>query len=177
MLARPHENCYWVSPGRLLAGEYPAVADAAATRRRLRALLDARVLQFIDLTHAHELPAYAPALQAEAELRGLLVRHHRMPIRDHDLPESASWMGAILDRIDAALVADQGVYVHCHAGVGRTGTVIGCWLVRHGATGEQALHTLAQLWRRVAKSWRHERTPETDAQCDYVLRWGRDGAR
>ena len=175
MASRPHENCYWASPGRLLAGEYPAVADAAATRARLRAMLAADLLQFIDLTHEHELPAYAPALRAEAEMRGLAVQHHRMSIRDHDLPERPQWMAAILDRIDTALAAEQGVYVHCHAGIGRTGTVIGCWLVRHGASGEQALHTLSHLWRGVAKSWRHERTPETDAQHGYVLGWGRDG--
>ena len=23
MTFRPHENCYWVVPGRLMAGEYP----------------------------------------------------------------------------------------------------------------------------------------------------------
>ena len=26
-LPRPHDNCYWLLPGRMLAGEYPGVAD------------------------------------------------------------------------------------------------------------------------------------------------------
>ena len=31
------------------------------------------------------------------------------------------------------------MYLHCWGGVGRTGTVVGCWLVRHGRTGDEAL--------------------------------------
>lgn len=34
-----------------------------------------------------------------------------------------------------ALAAGQTVYVHCYGGIGRTGTVVGCWLVRHGLSG------------------------------------------
>lgn len=46
-------------------------------------------------------------------------------------------MRAILDAIDRA--AGSIVYVHCWGGHGRTGTVAGCYLVRHGQDTRQSL--------------------------------------
>jgi len=168
---RPHGNCYWVEPRLLLAGEYPALADPVPARRRLGTMLDAGIRSFLDLTELGELPDYQGALAAEAELRGLMPECVRHPIRDMGVPDDPATMRAILDHIDDRLARELPVYVHCHAGVGRTGTVVGCWLARHGRGGEQALHTLAQWWRRVEKSWLHDSTPQTEAQRDYIRRW------
>ncbi len=77
----------------------------------------------------------------------------------------------ILDTIDAALEEGRTVYVHCWGGVGRTGTVVGCWLVRHGRTGEEALAQVAEWWRGVEKVWRQPESPETPEQCEYVRNW------
>src|SRR6476661_8703202 len=55
----------------------------------------------------------------------------RFAIPDVSVP-SEPLMRATLDHIDAELAANRGVYVHCFGGIGRTGTVIGCWLLRHG---------------------------------------------
>ncbi|TVQ48569.1 MAG: hypothetical protein EA371_05350 [Gammaproteobacteria bacterium] len=172
MKARPHGDCYWVRPGAFLAGEYPAAATAPAARRRLARLLDAGVDSLVDLTAPHELPAYAHLLQAEAELRGLLPRHRRFPIPDHGVPEHPDLMDDILAHIDAELAAGRGVYLHCRAGIGRTGMVVACWLVAQGASPEEALAQLADWWRGVEKSWRHERSPETDEQVSFVEAWG-----
>jgi hypothetical protein len=62
------------------------------------------------------------------------------------------------------------VYVHCWGGKGRTGTVVGCYLVRHGiAEGEAALKAIQKMRRNDPKA--HEPSPETREQCDFVLRW------
>ena len=38
----------------------------------------------------------------------------------------------LLDAIDDHLRGGGNVYAHCWGGKGRTGTVVGCWLIRHG---------------------------------------------
>ena len=80
-------------------------------------------------------------------------------------------MDRILDAIDHALAGGKSVYVHCWGGVGRTGTVVGCYLVRHGATGSSALDTLARLWSGVEKCHRMPHCPETAAQRRFVADW------
>jgi len=74
-------------------------------------------------------------------------------------------MVRILDAIDTALTGEQVVYVHCMGGIGRTGTVIGCYLVRHGQTGAEALQTIARLRGGLAES------PETEEQRRMVRTW------
>ena len=44
------------------------------------------------------------------------------------------------------------IYLHCQAGIGRTGTVVGCYLVRHGLSGRAALSHLNELRRRFGVS-------------------------
>lgn len=122
-----------------------------------------------------ELVPYEPLL-AEAAGPGRAAPHYwRLPIRDLDVPPRAQ-MAAILDTLDGALAAGEIVYVHCWGGIGRTGTVAGCWLVRHGASGEAALATVAARFATVGKAYRVPRSPETDAQVAYILGWEEPGA-
>jgi protein-tyrosine phosphatase len=67
----------------------------------------------------------------------------RIPIRDFSVPTHEELDGA-LDEIDAELAAGGLVYVHCWAGCGRTGVVVGSWLVRHGAHPHDALARIAE---------------------------------
>ena len=60
--------------------------------------------------------------------------------------QAPALMRSILDAIDAAVSQGRRVYVHCRAGIGRTGTVVGCYLVRHGMSGPQAIAQIS-LWR------------------------------
>ncbi len=75
----------------------------------------------------------------------------------------------ILDTLDGALAAGHIVYLHCWGGIGRTGTVVGCHLVRHGMTSEQALAEIARLRRDTPDAGKV--SPETPAQTRLVLRW------
>jgi protein-tyrosine phosphatase len=97
---------------------------------------------------------------------GYTVEYHRFPISDFGVPSFAK-MNELLDMLDAALQSGHAVFVHCWAGVGRTGTVIGCYLVRHGMTGAQALARLVTLRSGLADASR--RSPESEAQCQMVL--------
>jgi hypothetical protein len=167
---RPIPNCYWVEPGRLLAGEYPGAPDEATARRRLRQFLAAGLTYFLDLTQEGEPGPYARLLSDEAAAAGVAVAHRRAPIRDFGVP-THSEMAGILDAIDDALAAGHVVYVHCWGGVGRTGTVVGCYLARRGLNGDDALRQLAQWWTVMEKRGRHPRSPETPEQEAFVRSW------
>lgn len=165
--AHPLPNSYWVLPGRFLAGGYPGQADEGETRRQLRSLLEVGVSFFLDLTEEGELPPYLPLLQEEAGGRQIVCR--RRPIPDFGVPGVAE-MAAILDTIEGALAAGHTLYLHCWGGSGRTGTVVGCYLVRHGLSGEEAMAEIARL-RQGVLSLRP--SPETAAQRQFVLEWER----
>lgn len=82
----------------------------------------AGVNAFVDLTEAGE-----SGLKPYAHMLADGAAHRRMAIRDAGVPRTAADMTAILDCIDGHLERGDVVYVHCWGGVGRTGTVVGCW--------------------------------------------------
>jgi ADP-ribosylglycohydrolase len=167
-LPTPIPNSYWVVPGRLLAGEYPGSTSRADAMQRLERLLAAGVTSFLDLTEEEELPAYQGLL---GKLTEQPIRHRRWSISDHSIPESDKRMADILDYLDSELRAGRCVYVHCRAGIGRTGTTIACHLVRTGLTNEAALERLQDLWRLCARSKNWPRVPETEDQIQFVRTW------
>src|SRR5262245_40009678 len=171
--APPLPNSYWVEPGRLLAGEYPANPSRADSMHRLHLLLAAGVSYFLDLTEPDELSAYDSLLPAKAQVKngGGVITYVRKPIRDHSVPMQPAMMEEILAHLERALDARHCVYVHCRAGIGRTGTVVGCYLIRNGMRPLDALAYLNELWRanQQSKLWPH--IPETEEQRTYILDW------
>ena len=166
----PISNSYWIQPGKLLAGEYAGAPDEGQARAKLHRLLEAEVSFFLDLTEVDEyrLKPYAHLLKAESAILEHPIEYHRMPIRDGHVP-TPEVMKHILDTIDTALYARRIVYVHCFAGIGRTGTVVGCYLVRHGLSGESAVAEIARLRRGLPNSWMV--SPETEIQRQTVRNW------
>lgn len=80
-------------------------------------------------------------------------------------------MTTILDAIDTSMTAGKPVYVHCWGGVGRTGTVIGRWLLRHGlAEPGNVLKGLMGL-RQQDQQRRGRMSPESPEQQQFVKEW------
>jgi protein-tyrosine phosphatase len=111
-----------IEPGRLIAGRHPCAWGPENAPAEVRDLLAAGVTLFLDLTHEHELDPYDHLVPPPA-------RYVRISIRDFSVPTQET-LEAALDEIDAELCARGLVYVHCWAGCGRTGVVVGSWLVR-----------------------------------------------
>lgn len=160
----PSPRSYWVVAGRLAGGAYPFAAETASGTHLLSQLEDAGLDRYVNLTHPNDrLEPYEPHLAATS----VMLSH---PIVDFGIPTSDA-MVTTLDAVDQELAAGHNPYVHCWGGVGRTGTVICCWLVRHGVTtGGGALALLEDL-RQQDRVVSDRRSPETDAQRRFVLGW------
>ena len=113
------------------------------------------------LTEEPEWVAYAHVLEQKAGHYDEPLKYWRRAIPDKQIP-SIEQMRETLAVIDSALTAGCGVYVHCLAGIGRTGTVVGCYLARRGMSGADALRALAQLRRATPDA--DIVSPETEAQ-------------
>lgn len=82
-------------------------------------------------------------------------RVHRHPIRDFGVPTLDAMTRAI-DELDASLSSGGTALVHCAAGIGRTGTVTACLLVRHGLSARQAIHTVRAHRPGSLENWDQE---------------------
>jgi protein-tyrosine phosphatase len=169
----PTSSSYWVVPRLLLAGAYPGDPDPDEHRAKVRALLDAGIRMFVNLMEEDETNYAGEPFVPYQDLAKQLCPDTsccRYPIRDLSAP-THDVMTNILDAIDAAMAADSPVYVHCWGGVGRTGTVIGCWLLRHGlAEPANVLKVLMQL-RQQDRERRHRMSPESAEQQRFVKQW------
>jgi protein-tyrosine phosphatase len=175
----PFPRSYWVAPG-LMAGCYPGADNEEETQSKLKGLLDAGIRRVINLmapdeTNRDEKPfaSYENQMRTLADTMGITVTFNRMPIQDMSIPTEAH-MVRILDLIDRNIRNDQPVYIHCWGGRGRTGTVVGCYLIRHGyASGQKAIDLIEGL-RRETEDY-YKASPETSEQIAMILGWGEGG--
>ena len=167
----PFQNFYWVVPKKFLAGPYPSSGNLKDVRLKVNELMGLGVTSFLDLTEPGEkgLNSYAPILN-EGQMEWGAVEYHRMPIADFDIP-TFEIMEQILSIINKAMNDGKVLYVHCFAGIGRTGTVIGCYLAERGFRGEESLLELDRLH----KGTRFEGAISilTMDQLNFVKNWNR----
>ncbi|MHB9129927.1 MAG: ARPP-1 family domain-containing protein [Armatimonadota bacterium] len=172
----PFPRAYWVRPGQLLAGCYPGAPGPREALRKLRGLLDAGIHAVISLMEPEEtdhrgrpFTPYEDHLYRLASEREIAVTCLRLPIPDQCVPTRET-MRQILDAIDALLENGTPTYIHCWGGKGRTGTVVGCWLARHGlANGDEALRMVQNLRRNDPTA--NQPSPENRIQCNMVRNW------
>ncbi len=172
----PFPRSYWVVPGKFLAGYYPGSRDSATAQVKLKNLLEHGIRHFVNLMEKDEdnfqgekFVAYEDRLQTMANEMGISIELVHMPIRDMNIP-LVEGMVSILDEIDRAMERNPAVYLHCWGGRGRTGTVVGCYLARHGmAVGKAALDLLGELRQNDPIS--HLPSPETKIQAEFVRTW------
>lgn len=169
---KPISDSYWVEPGRLLAGEHPGHWDDTVARRRIAGLIDVGVRRFIDLSGRGDgVSAYDQLLDKICRERGIVAEYLWLPLQEEDAPHSAEDMVDVLRAIHSGLKSGERVYMHCSDGVGRTGMVVGCWLIERGLTPAEALEELARRFAAMNKAHLNRATPASSAQTEWVEHW------
>ena len=158
-----YKTCYSVDTG-FFVGPHPAADGTAPDHALIHILQERGVTTIIDLT--------SPADHLVQPLSVLLAALPHVTIRSFPIPDmgvpSYPLMLAVLDAIDAARNEDRSVYLHCKAGIGRSGMTVACWLIRHGVPASTVLDRLAAL-RGVLHHT--SPSPETASQRAFVQQW------
>ena len=117
----------------------PPYSDSATTLR------EAGVTTVACLLDRNELPAALETAYAGAGLRLL-----HFPVPDMGVPRDADafhvYLRSLLDR----LAAGETIYLHCFAGLGRTGTALACLLMLVGESAATAVAAVREAYRREA---------------------------
>ena len=154
------ENFSWLVPG-VLAGlahpggpSYDADMDQAGLREALGFLREQGIGAIVSLT---EYPLDSTTVEACG------FEYLQRPVPDME-PPAIDDIETVVEFVDKASLRGIGTGVHCLAGLGRTGTMLACYLV---SKGEDASAAVARVRRERPGS------VETPAQEEVVLQYAR----
>lgn len=156
-----------------MGGQYPGTLDLDEQRGMLAKLIACGITHFFNLQQEDEAANgqpfrdYMPLVRPIADELGRELSFRRFAIADQGTP-SMALMAECLDHLDAVLHVGGLPYVHCWGGNGRTGTVIGCWLVRHGRTPDEAIEEMAR--GRDGRGFTYS-APENAKQRQFITDW------
>lgn len=160
-----------------LAGAYAGRPEPRAHEERLRGLFDAGVRTFINLMEEDEtnnagkpFVRYDDVLQEIALESNERIECLRFPIVDVNVTTNEH-MKKILDTIDRSIESNRPVYVHCFGGIGRTGTVVCCWLLRHGYVKKDNVFEVLRELRQADLERASRPAPENEIQRQFVRDW------
>lgn len=137
-------NLYWVHgpwPGKLAIAARPRGGDWL--QDELKAWKHSGVQTIVSLlTPGEEHDLGVAKEPAEADALG--IKFLRLPIPDREVPLSRTELTAMLETIDADLVAGKNVLLHCRQGIGRSGLVAACLLLTKGIDGNSAVRLVSE---------------------------------
>jgi atypical dual specificity phosphatase len=145
--------CGW-APARRPCRRRTAITHSAATdRRRAGVPVPAGALRTQPVAHSltlddafamlHDLGLRAIVSLTEQPLPDAALTRHglaavHLPVRDCT-PPSVAQIEPAITAIDGWLTRGMPAAVHCAAGLGRTGTILACYLARQGENPETAI--------------------------------------
>lgn len=160
---RPLNQSYEVcSNGIIYAGEYPGDKNGEFAKHKIEQMYHFGIRHFIDLTEEGELHPYNHLLPND-------TTYTRFPIVDCGVPKNIESVQRLLLRIEELKKMDGYVYVHCWGGVGRTGTIVACYLSQNWEEPDLN-HTLEVLRRNFSEMPKsaYRETPETKEQINFI---------
>lgn len=130
-----------MTPGQLLAGEYPGSHLPEEAAEKVGLLIDAGVDSIVDLTSPND--CLAPYLE-QLKAGDRQIEHFAHPIPDMGVISQDGY-DQIVERISTEIAAGRLLYVHCWGGRGRTSTVVGCLLIDDGLDYDATIARIAEL--------------------------------
>jgi len=82
------------------------------------------------------------------------------PIPDMQVPSSSEGVTHVVDTITSELSSGRNVFIHCRQGIGRTGLIAACLLLKSGWTPQKAMEHLSAA--------RALPVPETEEQSRWI---------
>ncbi len=166
---KPIEYSYPVSKD-VFAGEHPLFnIYKRSIEGNVPKLLKFGITIFLDLTQPHEVREYASFLPPE-------VQRISFPIRNCDVPSSVESVIELFRRLEQLLHGQPlaKLYIHCHGGVGRTGTIVACYYIffEH-LTFEEALDKMRRQYAQSPRS-KYMNAPETKRQIEFIKLFAED---
>jgi protein-tyrosine phosphatase len=95
-----------------------------------------------------------------SEAKRQKMKFWSLPIPDRQVSKSETKLAETLDKVSNALSTGENVLVHCRQGVGRTGLVAACLLVKSGMSPGAAVENVSAA--------RGVPVPETVEQRDWI---------
>ena len=164
-ISRPLYQSYYLGRN-VFAGEYPGDKYGEKAERKLQQMMHFGVRHFVDLTEEGELKPYACLLPPDCT-------HTRFPIRNVSVPQSIDQACDVVNKIKELSKGDDGyIYLHCWGGVGRTGTIVACYLAeeKEDPSFEMVMNNLRYRFSEMPKS-SHRVTPETKEQETFIRKY------
>jgi protein-tyrosine phosphatase len=151
---------YWLDeswPGKLAVGPRPRGGDWLRddVAKWKRADIDT-VLSLLTSEEERDLQLGGEA----GEVRAQGMDFTSLPIEDRQVPRSETNLTEALDGVARALWNGKNVLVHCRQGVGRSGLVAACLLVKKGMSPGAAINSVSAA--------RGVPVPETTEQRDWI---------
>jgi protein-tyrosine phosphatase len=154
------KELYWIEgswPGKLAVGPRPRggewLKDDVSNWKR--AHVDG-VLSLLTPDEEQDLD-----LRGEAdEVRAQGIRFSSFSIPDRQIPKSESKLAEVLENVTHDLATGKNVLIHCRQGIGRSGLVAVCLLVKKGMSPGAAIDSVSAA--------RGVSVPETVEQRDWI---------
>ena len=161
---------YTVIKDKFIVGEYPASKNEEECFTKLNSLIAQEIEVVINLMEPKEKNNDGELFfDYTRYLKQHGIETYQFPIVDLSIPSKED-MKQILNKVDSCIKQNKKVYLHCWGGIGRTGTVVGCYLLKHKiATKEIVFNKIEEL--KMYSGLAHRASPEMEEQYQFILDW------
>ena len=164
----PTSENYWVIKNILMAGSYP-LQNTKSNNRIRASVLKQKFDVFINLMQKDEKDHDGDYFKDYKSFINYDATIIRMPIKDMDIPTPFQTM-KLIKTIDRFINDNKNIYLHCWGGLGRTGTIVGCYLI------EKKLANKSNVFSKINElkansSLAKFNSPQTEEQKEFIINW------